>query len=224
MPAPKELSDNKGAIAVAVIAALGAIIVAYVNLAGDGKKTSSPTTPTSNDGTAVVSSPDSTTTTGSAVTAGPYSPSYVTGDGVTIIVGAPPTSIDPPRPPEIIVDVHVIVRTGRGDKECGVFAVELFQGSQRILRKEYGDDQDWNEGHVLDQTHTDLNTSLTGEPLHAVTALEERPGQKNIVWDANIELEVVTNRNRRLRFEGSRRFDTDHNKPKHVFDMGTRQF
>ena len=198
--APPKKADHKVAIVVAVIAAIATIIVAAINLVppfiSDSAKQKEPIYQNlpPNKSIDVTKSPNSAPVIGDPRSSGDTSPNLV-GNGNTVNNNV--TTVVTPRDdekkesPEIIVTVHVVVRTGKDDKECGVFAVELFQGSQRFLRQEYGDDQDWNEGHVLDQTHNELNTAINGEPIRAITALEERPGQTNITWHANVELELT---------------------------------
>ncbi len=125
---------------------------------------------------------------------------------------------------EEIATIKIVCRTGADDKECGVFAVEVYNGAKRILRNEYGDGQDWNNGYILEDSLTQQQIKLTDETIRVITYLEERPGQKNITWDAVIEIEIETNRGRKLVFQGNRRFDTDNNKPKHTYDMGSQKF
>jgi hypothetical protein len=125
---------------------------------------------------------------------------------------------------EEIASVKIVCRTGKDDKECGVFSVEVFQGSKRILRDEFGDNQSWKDGYELVCNHNQIQVPLTGEAISVQTNLEERAGQVNITWDADIHIEVVTNMGRKLVFEGKKGFDTDHNKPRHEFDMGQQKF
>jgi len=78
---------------------------------------------------------------------------------------------------ENIVNVSLEVRTGRDDKECGVFSVRIYQGSHEFYHRDFGDGQDWNEGHTLTDS-MGLQLPATNEAIRCVVALEERPGQK----------------------------------------------
>lgn len=125
---------------------------------------------------------------------------------------------------ENLANVILEVRTGHDDKECGVFSVRLYQGPAEFFHREYGDGQAWNEGNILQESIA-LQFPVTGEAIRCVTALEERPGQRNITWDADIRyIRVTTNRNRQVGFAGPFRFDTDNHKPLHIFDMGSQNF
>jgi hypothetical protein len=118
-----------------------------------------------------------------------------------------------------ISSVVVDVKTGQDDKECGVFSVRIKQGVDEFVHSEYGDGQDWNEGHHLQETKV-TDKEVTGEKVECVCALEERPGQKNITWDAVIRIEVRTAEGKKAIFERNIRFDTDHYKPMHQVNLG----
>lgn len=127
--------------------------------------------------------------------------------------------------PARISHVEVKVQTGDDDKECGVFSVRLFQGALKFAELEYGDNEDWNQGHTLEETE-DLAGApfVNGKPIKCEVALEERPGQVNITWDAKVRVELYDDTGQKITFARKIRFDTDHHKPEHRRVLGFRTF
>jgi hypothetical protein len=127
--------------------------------------------------------------------------------------------------PARISHVEVTAKTGNDDKECGVFSVRLFQGALRFCELEYGDNEDWNEGFTL-QEGEDLAGApfVNGKPIRCEVALEERPGQVNITWDARVKVEIFDDTGRKITFSKQIRFDTDHHKPEHRRLLGSGTF
>jgi hypothetical protein len=125
---------------------------------------------------------------------------------------------------ETIDHVDVKVTTGEDDKECGVFSVRLFQGGHEFLELEYGDGEDWDQGHDLIETEDISGPVVNGKPLKCEVALEERPGQVNITWDSKVRIELKTSADRSITWQRKIRFDTDHRKPEHRRNLGFKHF
>lgn len=124
---------------------------------------------------------------------------------------------------EYISRVIIQTITGADDKECGVFSIELYQGANRFFRVEYGSNQDWNQGHTLSDSLA-VKQPLNDQHVRCIVALEERNGQVNITWDAEVDIRAETDKGRSISFHKTLFFSTDDHKPSHRIDLGSQSF
>jgi hypothetical protein len=104
------------------------------------------------------------------------------------------------------------------------FLRTIISGGLKFCELEYGDNEDWNEGFELSETEDITGPVVNRKPIKCEVALEERPGQVNITWDAKVRIEVKDDTGRSMTFQRNIRFDTDHHKPEHRRVLGYKTF
>lgn len=121
---------------------------------------------------------------------------------------------------ETITAITGELETVGDDKECGEVVVRVFSGSTLISQKGYGHIEDgkctpadgregWRAGNKqgIEQPPT-VAVPATNE-VWAQVALEERNGEVNIIWEAQVKLAIRTSAGRQVQWHIPKTFNTN---------------
>jgi len=111
------------------------------------------------------------------------------------------------------------IQTGDHPKRAGRLGLTVYQGGNRLLRREYGRDEPWPSGSSVSFSEP-LEAPATPEPLLLVAALEESTeAESDATWDARIRAVLTRSDGRQVEFAGSERFVTGPERPMHLLEL-----